>query len=105
MLKMMTSLAFAGVLFAQAFGGVTPASAGYLDCESAHPSRAYACAKSEAGLPATGDFAARKRPRVTIYPRRVYVGPNAVRQCRSWLVAEYRVSGAVIVPQMYCWWE
>jgi hypothetical protein len=46
-----------------------------------------------------------KRPRVTIYRRRVYVAPNAVRQCRAWLAKEYRVSGPVIVPQMYCWWE
>jgi hypothetical protein len=46
-----------------------------------------------------------KRPRVTIYPRRIYPGPNAKRQCRSWLVKEYRVSGPVIVPQMRCWWE
>jgi hypothetical protein len=47
----------------------------------------------------------KKRPRVTIYPRRVYPGPNATRQCRSWLAHEYRVSGPVIVPQMRCWWE
>jgi hypothetical protein len=47
----------------------------------------------------------KKRPRVTIYPRRVYPGPNATRQCRSWLAQEYRVSGPVIVPQMRCWWE
>jgi len=47
----------------------------------------------------------KKRPRVTIYPRRVYPGPNAIRQCRSWLAQEYRVSGPVIVPQMRCWWE
>jgi hypothetical protein len=42
---------------------------------------------------------------VTIYRRRVSLPPNAVRQCRSWLAREYRVSGPVIVPQMYCWWE
>jgi hypothetical protein len=47
----------------------------------------------------------KKRPRVTIYPRRVYPGPNARRECRSWLAQEYRVSGPVIVPQMRCWWE
>jgi len=47
----------------------------------------------------------KKRPRVTVYPRRVYLGPNAKRQCRSWLAQEYRVSGPVIVPQMHCWWE
>jgi hypothetical protein len=47
----------------------------------------------------------KKRPHVTIYPRRIYPGPNAKRQCRSWLTKEYRVSGPVIVPQMRCWWE
>jgi hypothetical protein len=52
------------------------------------------------------EFAAqRKRPRVTIYPRRVYPGPYAKRQCYSWLVTEYRVSGTVVTPQMRCWWE
>lgn len=52
------------------------------------------------------EFAAqKKRPRVTIYPRRVYPGPYAKRQCYSWLVTEYRVSGPVITPQMRCWWE
>jgi hypothetical protein len=52
------------------------------------------------------DLAAqKKRPRVTIYPRRVYPGPNAKRQCHAWLAQEYRVSGPVIVPQMRCWWE
>ncbi|HZP71419.1 MAG TPA: hypothetical protein VFB29_15895 [Pseudolabrys sp.] len=49
--------------------------------------------------------AQKKRPRVTIYPRRVYPGPNAKRQCYAWLAQEYRVSGPVIVPQMRCWWE
>jgi hypothetical protein len=45
------------------------------------------------------------RPRITIYPRRVYPGRNAKRQCRSTLVQEYRVSGPVIVPHTQCWWE
>ena len=49
------------------------------------------------------DLAARKRPRVTIYPRNL--PPNAKRICQSWLAAEYRVSGPVIVPQMRCRWE
>jgi hypothetical protein len=60
----------------------------------------------QADLTVTLELAAQtKRPRVTIYRRRAYLGPNAVRQCRSWLVTEYRISGPVIVPQMYCWWE
>ncbi len=60
-----------------------------------------------APVPLAHEFAAqkKKRTRVTIYPRRVYPGPYAKRQCYSWLVAEYRVSGPVITPQMRCWWE
>jgi hypothetical protein len=45
------------------------------------------------------------RPRITIYPRRVAPGPRATRQCRAWLVQEYRVSGPVIVPRQQCWWQ
>jgi len=49
--------------------------------------------------------AEKKRPRVTIYPRRVYPGPYAKRECYSWLRTEYRPSGTVVTPQMRCWWE
>jgi hypothetical protein len=64
---------------------------------------------------------ATRRPRtritVTPYPYRTYSttfpvpyqqefpGPGYVRQCTSWLAPENRVSGAVIVPRMRCWWE
>jgi hypothetical protein len=60
---------------------------------------------------------ARTRIRVTPYPYRTYSttfpvpyqqefpGPGFVRQCTSWLAPENRVSGAVIVPRMRCWWE
>ena len=66
---------------------------------------APAIAQSERALPAIQEFAAQtNRPRITVYPPR-YLPPNATRQCRSWLVKEYRVSGPVIVPQMRCWWE
>lgn len=65
-----------------------------------------AWAEQSYGRGHTRELAAQaKRPRVTIHPRRLYPGPNAKRQCRSWLVKEYRVSGPVIVPQMRCWWE
>jgi hypothetical protein len=54
----------------------------------------------------THEFAAQSsRPRVTIHPRRTQISSNSVRQCRSSLVKEYRVSGTVIVPRMTCWWE
>ena len=61
----------------------------------------------------------RPRPRIRVYPRYPrrnyhtlyalpygmdYPGPNAVRQCASRLVPEYRPSGTVIVPRMRCWW-
>jgi hypothetical protein len=67
------------------------------------------------------EFSAQSRPRtrirVTPYPYRTYSttfpvpyqqefpGPGFVRQCTSWLAPENRVSGAVIVPRMRCWWE
>jgi len=60
---------------------------------------------SAASSSSTREFAAQtNRPRITIYPRR-YLPPNATRQCVSWLVTEYRISGTVIVPRMRCWWE
>jgi hypothetical protein len=95
MRKMTTSLAFAGVLLA-----LTVAPAAAVDCNNTLPRHdpGSACGARE--------FAAQtKRPRVTIYRRSVYLRPNAVRQCYSWLAREYRVSGPVIVPQMRCWWE
>jgi hypothetical protein len=62
-------------------------------------------AQSAATSPSTQELAAQtNRPRITIYPRR-YLPPNARRQCYSWLVTQYRVSGPVIVPQMRCWWQ
>ena len=48
-----------------------------------------------------------RRPYTTLYPLPYgidYPGPNAVRQCVSRLVPEYRPSGTVIVPRMRCWW-
>lgn len=51
------------------------------------------------------ELSARARPHVTIHPRHRALGPNAKRYCRAWLAQEYRVSGPVIVPRQYCWWE
>ena len=89
MLRAMPILFLLAAVLAATFGLMTPATA-----------------QQSYGRGHTEELAAQtKRPRVTIYPRRVYPGPNAKRQCRSWLVREYRVSGPVIVPQMRCWWE
>jgi hypothetical protein len=74
-----------------------------------------------------GEFSAQSRPRpirprtrilvTPPYPYRTfpttypvpypveYPGPGFVRQCSSWLAPENRVSGAVIVPRMRCWWQ
>lgn len=44
----------------------------------------------------------------SIYPRPddvSYPGPNAVRECRSWLARENRPSGPVVVPRVRCWWQ
>jgi hypothetical protein len=62
----------------------------------------------EAGLTATQELSAqqrRTRTRITVYPQRQALGPNSVRQCRTRLTQEYRPSGTVIFPRMYCWWE
>jgi hypothetical protein len=48
----------------------------------------------------TREFAAQSHPHVTIRPRY-----RATRHCRAWLAKEYRVSGPVIVPHKYCWWQ
>ena len=58
----------------------------------------------------TGDSSAprRTRPpaRIRVHPIvQSYPGPDAVRQCTSWLAPENRPSGTVIVPKMRCWWE
>jgi hypothetical protein len=49
----------------------------------------------------------RPRPpvRIRVHPLNQFLGTDAVRQCESWLAAEYRPSGTVIVPRMRCWWE
>jgi hypothetical protein len=50
----------------------------------------------------------RERLDSTEFPRSDYLGypgPNAVRQCVSWLQPEYRQSGTVVTPQTRCWWQ
>jgi hypothetical protein len=50
----------------------------------------------------------RNRHDATEFPRTDnlgYPGPNAVRQCVSWLATEHRLSGTVVTPQMRCWWQ
>ena len=72
----------------------------------AAPSVAAQPAAGASAKTATHELAAQaQRPRVTIYPRRRELGPEAKRHCRAQLVQEYRVSGTVIVPKMTCWWE
>ncbi len=94
MMRIATGLALCGLIFAAAAGTAAEASADELRSGVSTASVVH-------------EFAAqkKKRPRVTIYPRRVYPGPYAKRQCYSWLVTEYRVSGTVVTPQMRCWWE
>ena len=93
MMRIAIGLALGGLMFAVAISAATTASA-----RGSQP--------AVAAEPGAGEFAAqKKRPRVTIYPRRVYPGPYAKRQCYSWLATEYRVSGTVVTPQMRCGWE
>jgi hypothetical protein len=102
--KIATGLALIGLIFALIVGAGIPAAADSSSCGNHRPLSNAACVSLDS-MPIQEFAAQTKRPRVTIYRRRVYVAPNAVRQCRSWLAREYRVSGPVIVPQMYCWWE
>jgi hypothetical protein len=39
-----------------------------------------------------------------VYPR-YFPGRNAVRECNTTYVQEYRPSGAVIVPRVSCFWR
>jgi hypothetical protein len=91
-----------GLICAFAVGAMTASAAA--GCGDRLQSARAACVDSNS-TPTQELAAQTRRPRVTIYRRRASLPPNAVRQCRSWLVREYRVSGPVIVPQMYCWWE
>ncbi len=51
------------------------------------------------------DLSAQSRPHITVHPRDRRLGPNAKRECRSWLAQEYRVSGPVVVPRQQCRWK
>lgn len=89
---------------------------GFAFC-GAPPARAASAsaANAQSGAAAASDLSAQKtsrarrtRPQITIYPRATryaYPGPNAVRECTSWLEQEARPSGTVIVPRMRCWWR
>ncbi len=66
----------------------------------------------QTGTSASMDLSSQRRLRPVRAPTRIrvtplyrYPGPNAVRQCTSWLAPEWRPSGTVIVPRMQCWWE
>jgi hypothetical protein len=81
----------------------------FFGCDDQHHARSsYSRAPSFASAsPFSHEFSAQSRPNITVYPRNRQTSPgrHAVRQCRSWLAKEYRVSGPVIVPRMQCWWE
>ena len=106
MRRLVTGFGVLALIFALNAGFSKPASAEFFGCDDQHPARSAARAPSLARSSSfTHEFAAQSRPRITIYPRRASPGRNATRQCRSWLVKEYRVSGPVIVPRQQCWWE
>lgn len=120
MVKGSTGFGLGALIVALSLGAVAPASAEFFGCNdkpgqvlyNSAPryiaSRAstprYAAARASARY--THEFAAQAtRPRITIQPRQIGPGPNSKRICRSWLVKEYRVSGAVVVPKQQCWWR
>ena len=85
-----------GMLALASFGLWPPAHSAAQDTESAPPSSADVSTKRPPHQPTR----IRVHPLVQSYP-----GPDAVRQCASWLATEYRPSGTVIVPRQHCWWE
>ena len=109
MRRVAAGFALVALMCALVAGLSKPALAEFFGCND-KPGRVLASYTDSHGYRAnaryTHEFAAQSsRPRVTIYPRRTYVGRNAKRHCRAWLAKEYRVSGTVIVPRQQCWWE
>jgi hypothetical protein len=73
------------------------------------PAAAQNAGAAENAAPAAATAPNRVRPRpparIRVHPLTQTLGPDAVRQCESWLATENRPSGTVIVPKMRCWWE
>src|ERR1700682_3210341 len=97
-MRAMNRAAIAGTV-ELALGGFGPAAV----AQNAAPVELAAPPKGGAGV-------LQKRPhapaRIRVHPlAQSYPGPDAVRQCASWLAPDYRPSGTVIVPKMRCWWE
>jgi hypothetical protein len=106
--RIVTGFGLLALICALNAGFSRPAAAEFFACDDQHPARSASTARAPSFARAasfTHEFAAQSRPRITIYPRRASPGRNATRQCRAWLVKEYRVSGPVIVPRQQCWWE
>src|SRR5262245_18253653 len=104
MLRSAASLAPLGLICGLVLGAITPVLADSPRCRERASELNASCVGRASG-PIQDLSAQTRRTRVTVYRRRVSLPPNAVRQCRAWLAREYRVSGPVIVPQMYCWWQ
>jgi hypothetical protein len=109
--RIATGFGLVALIFALMVVVVAPASAEFFGFDDQHPARttsyhAYSHAPSYARVSRyTDEFAAQRRPRITIRPRQRSPGRHAKRYCRSWLAQEYRISGPVIVPRMQCWWQ
>jgi hypothetical protein len=108
MRRIVTGFGLLALIVALNAGVMAPAAAEFFGCDDQHPARSASSTRAPSFARSstfTHELAAQSRPRITIYPRQSYPGRNAKRQCRSWLVKEYRVSGPVIVPRQQCWWE
>jgi hypothetical protein len=111
MRRVAAGLALVALMFALVAGVSRPAFAEFFGCND-KPGKVLASYTNTHGYGAqasaryTHEFAAQtSRRRITIHPRRTYVGANSKRHCRSWLAKEYRISGPVIVPRQQCWWD
>jgi hypothetical protein len=75
-----------------------PSSAEFFGCDDQH--KPWHVAHSYSDAAPYANHYAQSPPRVTIHPR-----SEAKRYCRARLVKEFRISGPVIVPRTYCWWQ
>ena len=99
-------MAWAGAASAQMTVGDRIVTAGPAELSARAQARPKAKARARAHIRVTPAYPYRLESLPFPTPYDVELpGPNAVRQCTSWLEPERRPSGTVIVPRMRCWWQ
>jgi hypothetical protein len=91
------------LLLAAAAAGLWLCSSGVLRAADSRPEASAPYLMDD--FSAQSRYIRRSRTQIEVYPRRSrFPGPNAKRDCVSWLEPEWRPSGTVIVPRLRCWW-